>query len=88
MPKWEYRTLVAQGDYRGIEVLSVDGDSNATVVKQRKGLLAAPQRIDLYSYLKGAGQDGWEAVGVSPIDGTGEVASTIEFIVILKRPIP
>jgi hypothetical protein len=88
MPKWEYRILVAQGDYRGIEVLSVDGDSNATVVKHRKGLLAAPQRIDLYSYLKGAGQDGWEAVGVSPIEGTGEMGRAIEFIMILKRPIP
>jgi hypothetical protein len=60
----------------------------ALVVAQRRIGLAAPQRIDLYSYLKGAGQDGWEAVGVSLIGGTGEMGRAIEFIMILKRPIP
>jgi hypothetical protein len=77
MPRWRYQTIVAKPvvDYSHCYVFSIDGDAEAPII-ERRGLFA--ERIRLHDYLAGAGEEGWEVCGVSPMP-----TSTL---LILKKP--
>jgi hypothetical protein len=91
MAKWEYRTAVARSQgafgHANLVVLSIDGDIDAPILQKAKKLFDSHQFISLDSYLKLAGEDEWEAIGVSPTETGGSNRGPVCFLVLLKREI-
>jgi hypothetical protein len=77
MQKWEYLTVTVLRDV----ILSKEGQR----VSKTTGSLGALEGERLHDFLKTAGNDGWEVVGLSPI--TGGEGRDISVLIILKRPV-
>jgi hypothetical protein len=88
MARWEYRTLLAGKQGEHMMLHSVDGDTNAAVKEWVSRFMGRdPVPYELPTYLRAAGQECWEVVGISPATTGGDYQKECEVVVILKRPI-
>ena len=93
MQRWEYITLIAKakgssyGPFSEVEIYSINGDTLKSITKLGKGFFGVNENILLDTYLKIAGNDGWEVTGLSPINSTGDGHDKLSLIIILKKPL-
>lgn len=78
MQLWEYLTLCVR---QGIVV-----SANEQMIA-KESFWSGIKGQSLHHFLNELGNLGWEAIGVSPITGTGSVPDNVDLIVILKRPL-
>lgn len=82
--KWEYQILEMERAPFGSKILSINGgipDKNFPHHTYNPN----DQTVDLYIYLNDLGQEGWELIGSSPSDSTGDGKNYVIYYLFLKR---
>lgn len=83
MKRWEYLTLTVVRSLNQDHVYYINGQEAREAIKTGP-LGKRPDYPPLPQYLAAAGREGWEVVGLSPMEGS---QGTVPVIIILKREV-